>query len=237
MKIAICDDCQGDRAALIPLVTDFFKSNGISPDFFEFDSGETLILAFNDCRFDLVFLDIYMNGLMGIETAKLLKAHSPNVFVIFVSSSTEHGADAFDVDAFHYIIKPVKPAKLFSVLNKWFSLVYDIKTIPVKCGRCIRDVAISEIVYVEVFKRSCVIHTTNETISASMSLSALEELLPKGEFVRPIRYCLVSLRYVSRLNDSNVVMQNDVIVSLSRNERENVKQSLAAYKLRQLRRR
>ena len=68
-----------------------------------------------------------------------------------------------------------------------------------------------------------------------MPLSALESLLPAGEFVRPIRYCLVALRHIKAVGEDALTMRTGEAIPIARRERESVRQQLAAWRLRQLR--
>ncbi len=235
LRIAICDDLRSERARLMPLLRDFFAAKGLDSETVEFESGEALCEAFTPGAFGLVFLDIFMDGMTGVETAKRLKAADPGCAVIFTTTSREHGADAFDVEAFYYLVKPYDNEKLFSVLNKWYALFCEVKTVSLKCGRAYREVLIRDILYVEVMGRSSSVHTASEVIKTSVPLSAIEALLPEDGFCRPIRYCLVSLRHLQSVGEDSVTIDNGERCALSRRERDNIKNQLAAYRLRALR--
>lgn len=237
MKIAICDDLQQERQTLHTALADFFAREGMQVEICEYDSGEALLKGFLPNVFSLVFLDIYMAGITGVETARQIKALDPNCLMVFTTTSLEHGADAFDVDAFHYLVKPLDPDKLESVLQRWKSILSEIQTITLKCSRSVRQIPVREILYIEVSGRVSTVHTLTEVIPTSMSLSSLEALLPAEQFVKPIRYLLTALRYIQSVDDRCLTLSDGTQLAFSRGERENLRQTLSTYRLRQLRRR
>ncbi len=237
MKIAICDDLQPERAFLHSALTDFLAREGMQAELYEYASGEALLQDLVPGAFSLVFLDIYMDGITGVETARQIKALDPNCLMVFTTTSLEHGADAFDVDAFHYLVKPLDPEKLETVLRRWKNILSEIQTVSLKCGRSVRQIPVREILFIEVNGRVSTVHTQKEVIPTSMSLSSLEALLPAEQFVKPIRYLLAALRYVQAVGDTQLEMADGTLLSFSRGERENLRQQLSAYRLRQLRRR
>ena len=234
LQIAICDDLHAERAQLIPMLREYLAAKELDAALDEFESGEALLEAFVPGSFSLGVLDIYMDGLTGVETARLLKDRDPDCAVIFTTTSREHGADAFDVEAFHYLVKPYDKEKLFAVLNKWYALLCEIKTISLKNGRTAREVFIRDILYVEVLGRSSSVHTVAETIETQTPLSVIEALLPAGEFCRPIRYCLAALRHINGIGMDSLTLSNGEKLPVARKEQETIINQLAAYRLRAL---
>lgn len=237
MKIAICDDLQSARQELHAMVREYLAQESMTAEILEFSSGEALLEVFSPGLFDLIFLDIYMDGITGIQTAHLIREKDPDCLIVFTTTSLEHGADAFDLEAFHYLVKPVDKTKLFSVLTRWKNLLSEIQTIPLRCGRSVRPVLIRDILYIEVQGRSSTVYTAKEAIPTSMTLSSLEEALPAGQFVKPIRYQLAALRHIRTVGEQELELENGTKLKISRRERENLRQQLSSYRLRMLRRR
>jgi DNA-binding LytR/AlgR family response regulator len=116
VKIAICDDTAADIAQL---------SNALSAydPLFEitfFTSGKMLMDELLDGGFtaDLLFLDIYMPGIDGIQTARKIRAIHKDLKIIFLSSSKDHYPQAYEVFAFNYIVKPFDRERLYAVLSR-----------------------------------------------------------------------------------------------------------------------
>jgi DNA-binding LytR/AlgR family response regulator len=115
LQIGICDDNAED----IKKLSEALYSYDDSFQILDYAEGESLIEDYSQRKilFDILFLDIYMPGLSGIEAARKIRASMKDVKIIFISSSNEHYPEAYDVFAFNYLIKPVNREKLNRVLD------------------------------------------------------------------------------------------------------------------------
>ena len=89
-------------------------------DLFEsdcFDSGDAFLSSFSSDKYDIVFMDIFMNGMSGVETASKMRQIDSHVILIFLTASADYMPDAFRVHAFHYILKPYQKDAIFACLN------------------------------------------------------------------------------------------------------------------------
>ncbi len=235
LLIAICDDLSEDRQALRTQLCAYLGQNGISAEITEFSSGE----AFLSCeieRFALVFLDIFMNGINGMETAKQLIARHSGTQIVFCSTSREFAAESYEVDALHYLVKPVETERLRRVLDRFFDGWNALRTLSLKVGRTEEEVLISDIRYLEASGKHCIVYTRSGPLEVSATLSELYALLPTEEFVRPIRYAAVALREVTKIPSTELELTDGAKIAISRGEREHMKQCFFDYKWRKLRR-
>ena len=138
IKVAVCDDLEEDRQVLVNLLSEYTDKNNLYVKIQEFTSGEAF-LASDTSEYSLVFMDIFMDGINGMETAKALIVRNSRVQIVFESTSTEFAAEAFDIEALHYLVKPVKKEKLFGILDRFFDSVYSLRTVNVKVGRLERE--------------------------------------------------------------------------------------------------
>ena len=141
IRVAVCDDIKEDRNALIKILSDYLDKNNLYVEIDEFPSGEAF-LASDTTRYQLVFMDIFMDKLNGMETAKKLIRDNNKVQIVFA-------AEAFTIEALHYIVKPIEETQVYGVLDKFFDSFYSIKTIEVKVGRMEESIYISDILYIE----------------------------------------------------------------------------------------
>ena len=111
MRVAIVDDLHTDSAALYAMLTARIPSPA-SVDVY--DSGERFLSS--ESRYDLVFLDIVMEGMDGIETARRLREMDMRCLIVFLTTSSEYAWDAFPVHPFDYLLKPVDETRLEQVL-------------------------------------------------------------------------------------------------------------------------
>lgn len=120
MNIAICDDEILFTRELSSLLKHWAKKNDFSLTLYPYSNGDDLLTALRTIPVDLIFLDIIMPLLNGIDTAREIRSMGLTVPVIFLTSSREFALDSYDVKAFHYLLKPVNTLKLFSVMDDFF---------------------------------------------------------------------------------------------------------------------
>lgn len=211
MRIAICDNEVSGRERIRTLLEKEFSQALRS----EFDSGMKLLEAVEKgYQPDIVLLDIAMDGMDGMETAKRLKELS-DVILIFVTGVKEQVFEAFDVGAFHYLMKPVDEAKLKDVLARAVQEADKRQNTPrfllVKAAGDHRKVPVEDILYVENVGRKVILHTKQENIEYYERMNHLEEVLGDG-FYRCHRGYLVALSAVSGYNNTSItVNQKDKI--------------------------
>lgn len=229
IRIAICDDLKEEREKLKAYINEYLDINELVAEIDEFECGEDFLNS-DTKKYSLVVLDIFMGELNGMETARELIKKNKSIQIIFYSTSYEYAAESYDVSALYYLVKPAKKEKAFEVLDKFFGAYMSLKTITVKIGRAEEDVYISEIISVESNNHKCIIHTKDEDLEVSMSLSKLEEMLLPYDFIKPLRYALVSLKEITAIPTDVVTLSDGTVYSVSRKEREAVKQAFNDYK-------
>ena len=95
MRIAIVDDLDAERAQLKERLVRQLRARGTEAELLEFDSGEAFLAAENEQRFSAAFLDIYMEGLSGMEAAKELRKTDADCLLVFTTTSTDHALEGF----------------------------------------------------------------------------------------------------------------------------------------------
>lgn len=236
IKIAVCDDLAEDRQRIIDLLSEYMDKNNLYVKIEEFPSGEAFLGA-DTAAYSLVFMDIFMDGINGMETAKTLISRNSRVQIVFQSTSTEYAAEAFDIEALHYIVKPVGKEKLFNILDRFFDSVYSLRTVNVKVGRLEESIYLSDILYVEADGKRAKIHTKKDVMEVSMSVADLEEVLPENEFCRPIRWALVSMREIVAMPTDVLKLSDKTEIPISRLKRKEIQDAFANYSWRSTRRR
>ena len=225
MRIAICDDERNIRE----LIGDKVVKQYPETELVFFSCGEELLLS--DVQIELLFLDIQMSGRNGMEIARELRKKDKNVILIFVTAVEEYVFQAFDVGAFHYIVKPINEAKFMDVLRKAVdeldSKCKDVnkteeRYLMINSGGVHTKVIFDDIVYAEIFNRKIVIHKLNDTIEYYGKMSDLESLAGDS-FFRPHRAYLVNFKYVEKYDASTVYLENGSVLMAKQNYPEFVK--------------
>ncbi len=229
VKIAVCDDTDADRKAITSYISEYLDKNDLVAEIDEFVRGEDF-LASNTQSYSLVVLDIFMDKINGMETARRLIEQNRSLQIIFCSTSTEFAAESYDVSALYYLVKPVVKDKFYEVLDRFFAGVASLKTITVRVGRTEETIYVNHILYVESSNHKCIIHTNAGEILANISMTELTDMLTPYDFIKPVRYALVALREIVNVPSDKITLSDGSVFSVSRKERENIKKAYIDYK-------
>lgn len=236
IKIAVCDDSVFDREIIKHFLNEYLNQNRLYAQIDEFSSGELFLSSDTSC-YSLVFMDIYMNGLNGMETAKTIIQENPNIQIIFASASTDYAAEAFTIEALHYIVKPIEKPQLFRVLDKFFDSVYSLRTVDIKVGRLEESIYISDILYIEAKGKKTLLHLKSGVLEASQSLTEMSQILPAGDYCMPIRWALVSMREIISIPANALKLSDQTEIPISRGKRDAIKTQFAEFRWAEMRRR
>ncbi|MBQ9437392.1 MAG: response regulator transcription factor [Lachnospiraceae bacterium] len=197
LNIAICEDEQTEYEKILALLSD----SGFELQHEYFANGEALIKAYSPGKYDLLLLDVYMEGLNGIETAAKIRQADPSVPMAFLTTSKDHALDGYRVHADRYLVKPIQSSELRDVLALAKNRRMSEPSIPVsfKGKECL--VPLSHIRYVESHYHSLFFYLTGaETLQSLGKLSDLAQSLPSPPFYHCHKSFIVNLNHVSLLN-------------------------------------
>ena len=186
----------------------------------QFRSGGELLQALES--FDIVFLDIIMQELDGMKTAQIFREKASDKILIFVSSSREYVFEAYDVEAFQYLLKPVEGRKLKSVLRKAV-----LKTerrsqefIIVSRDRQKKKLFLDDIYYFEIKGRMVDVHGSEGIVTYYEQIGELEEKLRDKGFFRCHKSYLINLKYVDVYNRQEVILENGETIVIAKRRYE-----------------
>lgn len=231
MQIAICDDEQEIRNMLEEKVKRLYpKSNLLF-----YQSGEELLLS--DGYPDIVLLDIQMTGKNGMETAREFRTNHKNAILIFITAFEEYVFQAFDVGAFHYLVKPFDDIKFEEVLRnavkelqdrknrKIKNFKKDVPSLIVTTGGKHIAVDLEDIIYAEVFDRKVILHTIHMDIEYYGKMKELEAKAGEN-FYRPHRAYLVNFNYIRKYDATTIYLEKGQALMAKQNYKEFVKSYL-----------
>jgi len=183
-----------------------------------FESGDALLAA--EKQYDIVFLDIWLEGRDGIDTARRLRQKSEKTVLIFVSGAKDYVFQAFDVAAFHYLLKPLERAKFEEVLDRAVREAEkqrkaETELLLIKTRNRTIPLPKSTILYVESRGKKAEVHTVKEAFEMYASLNGLEPELGEG-FYRCHRGYLVNLAYVSEYHHDSIFLTNGEAIYLAK---------------------
>lgn len=223
LRIAICEDLAQDRELLLQRI----RESGIPAKCEAYESGEAFLARFKPGLHHLVYLDIYMDKLTGMQTAAAIREQDEGVMLAFTTTSRDHSFEASKYRSLLYIEKPVTPEMISHTLTLAASLRETqrnrVLTIPV--DKKWLDVRHDDIVYAEVMNQRCVLHLRNGRgidVSTNRNIDDLENALPKPRFLRTHRAYIVNLDMVKRFNGTDFIMKDGGIAYITQKERRRV---------------
>lgn len=178
-RIAAVDDQAGDRSWLRERLADYMDRHGIGYVFSAFESGEAFLAALRGgTRFDIVFMDIYMGGCSGVETARELRQVDLDCRLVFLTSSAEFMPQGFSLNSAHYLIKPVSEEDFEqAMVNCRIQRPLQLPTLRVTVAGQALEVDTRQIRYLDVERRTSVLHTVGGSLPLGRSFSAVSALL------------------------------------------------------------
>lgn len=214
ISIAICDDDEQQVKSLRGLVYEWAERKPFGVTVLEYESGEQFLFEYPDSPCSLLLLDIEMRGITGMELAKKLRVKGDMLPVIFITGFSDYMGEGYDVEALHYLLKPVDKDKLFSVLDRYAAGRERPKEIAVIAGEQTRHIPPEDIVSIEAFGRKTEVRLADGTVlSCIMSIGEFENL---PGFIHSHRSYIVNLRQVRAIEAEAVIMETGERVPLSR---------------------
>ena len=217
LSIAVCDDMPIECAELAGHIENTLNQFGTEFSLKRFFNGQELLKDVGS--FDIVFLDIKMPEISGMELAKQMRANGNESIIVFVTSAEEYVFEAYDVEAFHFLLKPVNENKLKNVLKKALVKVTACNNedfIIISSEHQIKKILLKDIIYIESVGRMVKIHCTGGVIETYKQIGDLEQTLSEKHFFRCHKSFLLNLEYVSRFDKAEIVMENGDTVFLAR---------------------
>ena len=230
-KIAVCDDNPADADYVADIIRRWAQACAVLMEIERFPSAEAFWFQYEENRcYDILFLDIEMEpeGMNGIELAAKLRENDSSIQLVFVTGYMEYIADGYDVEALHYLLKPVTEEKLGSVLARALARVKAReKELFLQTTDGSVRVLNSEIRYLEVQRNYVTIHAAEE-YTVKRTLGDLEKELDES-FFRTGRSFIVNLRFVRKITKTQVFLKDGAQVPLSRGLYDEINRAMIQY--------
>lgn len=206
LNIAICDDSQDDRLKIEKLIKEYCCVENCDINIHNYENGEPLIdyYATTNTAYDIIFLDIYMNGTNGITTAKQIRKFDSKCKIIFTTSSSEHALESFEVFPYNYMVKPVKKDMFEHVFRKAVNEIDQEKqkSLTIKIGSGIQTIFYKDIFFVESYAKTLNIHVLQgKTFSFYARLDEIEKQIADKRFLRCHKSFLINMDHVLSAED------------------------------------
>lgn len=222
MKCIIVDDEPIARKGVKKLVDQISQLELLN----SFGSAEAAAEYIQTTEVDLIFLDIQMPGINGMEFARSIPKHT---LIIFTTAYSEYALDSYEVDAIDYLVKPIDPAKFRKAVDKaitYHSLLLDEEEksvenveddcIFVKSDRRYFKVNLKDILFIEGLKDYVIIQMDGQRIITHLSMKTMHNLLPQRTFLRINRSYIVNRNHIDSFDNNDVfIKQHEIAIGNS----------------------
>ena len=223
IKVAVCEDSEIDRSMLEEIVGFLMTDRGLEYEIIPYLNGEELVADYKNHPYDLIFLDVMMNEIDGIETGKMIRQMDGNVEIVYCTSSSDFAIAAYDVHAMGYLLKPYEPGRIGAVID-YYVQKHPQKNqnfIEVKSRRKSLIIPYKDIINMESDNKVVYIYTTTQgAVKVYNKLDVFEQELADKRFLRCHQSYLVNMQYVAGLVDSDFIMINDKMIPIRKSGRK-----------------
>ena len=231
MNIAIIEDSGQELSLLERCLQSYLSSRQVYRVIDTYTSGEAFLENWPSKSYDLVFLDILMEGISGIEVARKIRETDSECLLIFISSSKEYALQGFEVRAFDYLLKPLSEERFQKTTDLCQNeLAKHIRYIEVKESRTLVKIPLNEIIYTDYYNHYIQIHTAARLIRSYQQFDVFSPLLLcYPQFLCCYRTCIVNMDHVDSVDKHDFVMENGERVPITRGNRNSIYQQYADY--------
>lgn len=233
MNIAVCEDQIAQTNLLINQIKDWTKANGINISIDNFETAESFLFQWSDYnKYDIIFLDIKLNKMSGIELSNIIREKNKNVDIVFVTGFFKYALHGYKVGALQYLMKPINKEDLYFCLDKTLERINnnDKKTILIiETAKKTIKLGYDEIYYCIMFSPYIDIHTSSEKLTLRKKISDMEEILPSKYFVRCHRSYIVNVKHIKSITKNDVLLENGNIIPISRGKYKEINNAFIDY--------
>lgn len=229
LRIAVCEDEEGQRERLSSLVKKWGEKSRHGCEVETFFSAEAFLFAYEENRtYDILLLDIEMGKMSGVSLARQIRRDGGRAEIIFTTSHFEFFGEGYEVDALHYLMKPISEEKLHAVLSKAAErLAAGPPSLIVSCDGETFKLFEADILYIEALRHDSMLHTKNGVYRIRESISVLADRLSE-DFYCTHRSYLVSLKQIVRISRTAVYLDGKTEIPLARGKYEDIHRAFIA---------
>ena len=209
-RLAVCEDDGLTRARVEALCGEILTEWGTSYTVASFSRAEALLERLREKpeAFDLLLLDIQLEGMTGMELARALRELGSEVSILFLTGRADYALEGYDVHPVHFLLKPVDRAALAGALRLDWARNHEPRAVVLRAGGRTISLPTAEIRYLESINRSVVVHLTDGEQTFPLTMTQAERLTPAGQFARCHNSFLVNLSHVAEVGRTVVQLRN-----------------------------
>lgn len=217
-KIAVCDDRPEELNKICGKIGRILDNIDAGYTITKFMSGEGVADAIvnRKKKFDIVFLDILMAEVNGLVAARKIREQDEDVSIVFITGSPNFVFEGYDVQALHYILKPVDESKLTKILLYDWKKRNEKHYIDVKLKNSVCRIILDDICYLESSGRKVRIITKDGQYETYGSLSRFTDILPANRFISCHKSFVVNLDYISEISRTSFTTIYNQVIPISK---------------------
>ena len=237
IQIAIVDDRQADRRVLADKIADYMREYDLEYGLHEYENAESFLGLLPALDFDIVFMDIYMNGMTGVEAATRLRACDRDCKLVFLTTSEEHLREALSLSSSDYLSKPLEEQDFRRAMaNCRVRPEHDVPVLEVVSGRQAVTLDTGRILYIDVAQRVVTIHTREQSLPVGGTFASVTQpLLTDRRFLLCMKGILVNMDKVKELEGDCFRMKNGVLLPVNVRGRKALLDTYQSYLLKRMR--
>lgn len=216
IHVAIVEDEENEQAALKGCLERFSTENNVTFDIDIFSDPVLLLDAYQPI-YDIIYMDIQMPHMNGMDAARRLRALDQKVLLVFVTNLTQYAIEGYEVSALDYVLKPIQYYSFAMKLTRalWRVEQAQEDSLNISTGSGTARVNLRDVKYIEVRDHLLTYYTVDGSYSELGTLSSLEKKLTDKDFARCSSSCIVNLRYVTWIKGYTLVLQDGVAIRIS----------------------
>lgn len=225
MNIAICDDDENFCQTLCKMVQVYLQNANLDAQLHIFASGEELCQAMHHEQIALVFLDIELTGMNGVDVGHILR-HSQNsdVQIVYVSAKEEYAMQLFQNHPFDFLVKPISQNRLYMLMDEYFRIFpQEERYFSYTSDRKKAQIDTCEILYFESVRKQLRMMTINGTILIYSKLSDILKLRFSHRFLRIHQSFLVNTQHIAQFRYQEVILTDGTTLPISRSYQDSVR--------------
>lgn len=235
MRIAICDDEKYYRDYLKAHIESYLYKENISFDLQFYQSGEELLdQSDNDRNYDVIFLDINMHGMDGIQTAKRIREQSATIIIVFVTAFVSYALEGYSVEPIRYLVKntPQFDASIIECMDAIRKRIYQREeTQKFQFREGVKEIPLSRIIYIESNLHKIYMVIKEDTVKRYTMYGKLNDLESQlgSRFIRIHQSYIVNMNHIDYMKNYQMKMDTQEILPISKQKYKDIKMSYAAF--------
>lgn len=239
IHIAICDDNMSFTEYIETILLQAQSLYAVRINISIFYSGESFCKAIEKkCSFDIVLMDIEMEGMDGVKAGEVLRSEDDNdkVFLIYISSHDTYWRQLFDVQPYAFLEKPLDETVLIDKINKVIKKIHVLrnedkrKVLPIKLNGQEVLIPLKKIMYLESQIRKVTVYTVDEIIEYYSTLNKEENKLDPKEFVRTHQSYIINLGFAKKITNECIILLNNAEIPVSNSRKSGIKNAYLEYR-------